>query len=65
MAYYRLHGFPRVYYSSYEAGFLDALAVRMRQHAAQGTAVWCIFDNTTLGAGTRNALDLMERLARS
>ena len=65
LAYYRLHGFPRVYYSSYEAGFLDALAVRMRQHAARGTPAWCIFDNTTLGAGTLNALDLMERLPRS
>ena len=65
LAYYRLHGFPRVYYSSYEAGFLDALAVRMRRHAAQGTPAWCIFDNTTLGAGTLNALDLMERLPRS
>ncbi len=24
--------------------------------------VWCIFDNTTLGAATRNALDLSSRL---
>jgi hypothetical protein len=24
--------------------------------------VWCIFDNTTLGAATGNALDLLERV---
>ena len=65
LAYYRLHGFPRVYYSSYEAGFLDALAVRMRQHIAEGTPAWCIFDNTTLGAGTANALSLLDGMRRS
>jgi hypothetical protein len=25
--------------------------------------VWCIFDNTALGAATANAIDLIERLA--
>jgi uncharacterized protein YecE (DUF72 family) len=62
MAYYRLHGSPRVYYSSYDAAFLDALAGRLRAHAASGTPCWCIFDNTTLGAGTANALDLAARV---
>jgi uncharacterized protein YecE (DUF72 family) len=65
LVYYRLHGFPRVYYSSYDAGFLDSLAVRIRQDTAQRAPVWCIFDNTTLGAGTGNALDLAERLKGS
>ena len=62
MAYYRLHGSPRVYYSSYEGPFLDALAGRLRAHAASGIPAWCIFDNTTLGAGTGNALDLAARV---
>jgi uncharacterized protein YecE (DUF72 family) len=59
LVYYRLHGFPRVYYSSYDADFLDALAIRMAQLSAPATPTWCIFDNTTLGAGTSNALDLL------
>jgi uncharacterized protein YecE (DUF72 family) len=59
-SYYRLHGSPRVYYSSYDAAFLDRLAVRMAESSAAGTLPWCIFDNTALGAATSNALDLVE-----
>ena len=62
MAYYRLHGSPRMYYSSYDAEFLDALAARLEALRRAGTRAWCIFDNTTLGAGTGNALSLAERL---
>ncbi|HET7729080.1 MAG TPA: DUF72 domain-containing protein [Usitatibacter sp.] len=62
MAYYRLHGSPRVYYSSYGDAFLDTLAQRLQSLARGGTPCWCIFDNTTLGAGTANALSLQERL---
>ena len=60
LVYYRLHGFPRIYYSSYDADFLDALANRVALSAA-ATTTWCIFDNTTLGAGTSNALSLHEK----
>jgi uncharacterized protein YecE (DUF72 family) len=62
MAYFRLHGSPRVYYSSYEAAFIQAMAVRLEALAARGVRCWCIFDNTTLGAGTANALALLEAL---
>jgi len=62
LVYYRLHGFPRVYYSSYDAGFLDALAGRLQRAGA--TPTWCIFDNTTLGAGTANALSVLEALVK-
>jgi uncharacterized protein YecE (DUF72 family) len=62
MAYYRLHGSPRVYYSSYEEGFLDAVAARLDHLRRAGIPSWCIFDNTTLGAGTANALSLVTRL---
>ncbi|HEV2855101.1 MAG TPA: DUF72 domain-containing protein [Thermoanaerobaculia bacterium] len=58
MSYYRLHGSPRMYYSAYSEEYIDALASRVRTDAAEGRNVWCIFDNTTLGAATRNALDL-------
>ena len=64
MAYYRLHGSPRIYYSSYTAEYLDRLALRLDQHGRDRIPCWCIFDNTTLGAGTANALDLKERLDR-
>jgi uncharacterized protein YecE (DUF72 family) len=61
-SYYRLHGSPKMYYSAYPEEYLDALAARLRADAAAGRSVWCIFDNTTLGAATRNALDLRSRL---
>ena len=62
MAYYRLHGSPRTYYSSYEDDYLDALASRLRQDVDAGREVWCIFDNTAAGAAAQNALDLLARL---
>ena len=61
-SYYRLHGSPKMYYSAYTEEYLEALAARLRAEAAAGRNVWCIFDNTTLGAATRNALDLRSRL---
>ena len=56
--YYRLHGSPKVYYSAYSEEFIEALAARVRHEEDAGRAVWVIFDNTTLGAATRNALEL-------
>jgi uncharacterized protein YecE (DUF72 family) len=58
LSYYRLHGWPKVYYSAYSAEFINSLAARIAaDQSGHGTA-WVIFDNTTLGAATRNALDL-------
>ena len=62
LAYFRLHGSPRVYYSSYEDDFLDSLADKLRDLRRRRIPTWCIFDNTTLGAATGNALSLIERL---
>jgi len=65
VVYYRLHGSPRVYYDTYSDDYLEALAARLRAHmASSGAPVWCIFDNTALGAATANAVDLMRRLPR-
>lgn len=61
-AYFRLHGTPRIYYSEYSAAFLAGLTDRLG--ALSGRDAWCIFDNTTLGAATENALDLDARLSR-
>lgn len=63
LAYFRLHGSPRMYYSSYEEEFLETLALKLDALRRRRIPTWCIFDNTTLGAGTSNALDLIERLA--
>jgi len=63
LAYFRLHGSPRTYYSAYDDDFLSALADQLRKLAARAST-WCIFDNTALGAATRNAITLSEKLAR-
>jgi len=63
LAYWRLHGSPRMYYSSYEPARLAALAQAMAAHPAP--EVWAIFDNTTSGAAAANALDLQADLVRA
>src|SRR5690349_1911382 len=62
LAYFRLHGSPRMYYSSYEGDFLEALAGKLRDARRRRIPTWCIFDNTTLGAATGNARSVMARL---
>jgi len=61
LAYFRLHGSPRPYYSAYTPDFLAALARTLRE-AARAGPVWCIFNNTAAGAATANALSLLELL---
>ena len=63
LAYFRLHGSPRVYYSSYDDDFLGDLALEVKALARRRIPTWCIFDNTTLGAATPNAMTVMARLA--
>ncbi|MGV7207142.1 DUF72 domain-containing protein [Oxalobacteraceae bacterium A2-2] len=53
--YARLHGSPRIYYSSYADDYLRLVADRLAE--AEGDA-WCIFDNTASGAALSNALFL-------
>jgi uncharacterized protein YecE (DUF72 family) len=50
--YYRLHGSPKIYSSSYDLEFLKQL------DSKQTSSSWVIFDNSTLGAATKNSLDL-------
>jgi uncharacterized protein YecE (DUF72 family) len=64
LVYYRLHGSPRIYWSDYEPERIAALAERLRAAAATDVERWCIFDNTTLGAATGNALALARLLAK-
>lgn len=56
MVYARLHGSPRMYYSSYSDAYLDQVAAWITARDA-----WCIFDNTASGAALPNALDLQHR----
>jgi uncharacterized protein YecE (DUF72 family) len=58
LVYLRLHGSPRVYYSSYEAPLIQALADRIAIELVHGREVWCIFDNTASGAAAHDALAL-------
>lgn len=57
--YFRLHGSPRMYYSCYSGTELVRVSEQLTQARAQGSTVWCIFDNTAQGAATRNARELM------
>jgi uncharacterized protein YecE (DUF72 family) len=60
LAYWRLHGSPRVYYSSYPEAALDTLAQALASSEAAET--WCVFDNTASGAAAADALALKARL---
>jgi len=60
--YFRLHGSPQIYFSSYTTSYLDGLAFRLRMHARAGDTVWCIFDNTIRGAAASNALCVARKI---
>jgi uncharacterized protein YecE (DUF72 family) len=63
LVYHRLHGSPTMYRSDYDPPCIAALAEQLREAAAPRVERWCIFDNTTLGAATGNALSLASLLA--
>jgi uncharacterized protein YecE (DUF72 family) len=57
LAYFRLHGSPRKYWSRYDEHYIESLATavsRMSSHEE----VWCVFDNTASGAAIENAWEL-------
>jgi uncharacterized protein YecE (DUF72 family) len=60
IAYFRLHGSPSVYRSSYDEKAIEAQAEVVASLSAHGADVWTIYDNTTLGAAIANALQLVE-----
>jgi uncharacterized protein YecE (DUF72 family) len=61
IAYFRLHGAPRMYWSRYDASYLLRLANLARQISAS-VDVWCVFDNTASGAAMDNAWELQQLL---
>lgn len=62
LAYFRLHGSPVMYRSSYDDGRLESYAAALRRQAGQGRDCWCIFDNTASGAALADALRLQQLL---
>ena len=60
LVYYRLHGSPRMYYSSYDDEFLRSLAAKVEPHQN----AWIIFDNTAHFHAWSNALRLQQLLAK-
>ncbi len=62
LAYFRLHGSPKVYYSNYRQDYLSTLTDRLGEAARTASDVWCIFDNTALGHATGNALTIAASL---
>ncbi len=63
LVYFRLHGSPRRYYSSYEDGALELLASQVLRFARKAEA-WCVFDNTASGAAIANALSLVGKIGK-
>ena len=63
LSYYRLHGSPIPYRSSYEPERLEAYARSMAADLGEGRDVWSIFDNTASSAASGNALDLQALLS--
>ncbi|MBV9333343.1 MAG: DUF72 domain-containing protein [Candidatus Eremiobacteraeota bacterium] len=55
LRYFRMHGAPRMYYSSYGEEALSALGTRVY---SSNVETWCIFDNTASGAALDDALRL-------
>jgi uncharacterized protein YecE (DUF72 family) len=58
LAYYRLHGSPRIYYSNYDDDALEKLSRLLADHRTRAAQTWCIFDNTAAFAALGNALAL-------
>jgi uncharacterized protein YecE (DUF72 family) len=63
LAYFRLHGSPRVYYSAYAPEVLESVAGTIQSNVSRGITTWCIFDNTALGFATGDALTVQGILA--
>ena len=55
IAYFRLHGSPRMYWSRYDPQRLAAWIDDLRRNETK-SEVWCIFDNTAGNAALDNAL---------
>jgi uncharacterized protein YecE (DUF72 family) len=62
VAYFRLHGSPRTYWSRYAESDIEELALTLSK-VSDAEEVWCVFDNTASGAAIENAWELRQRLS--
>ena len=62
LAYFRLHGSPRKYWSRYDVDYLSRLASIVGE-ISQSADVWCVFDNTASGSALENAWELQNLVA--
>lgn len=62
LQYWRLHGSPSIYHSSYHDEALQRLAQELLRASALGIPAWCIFDNTASGEALGNVLTLQRLL---
>ena len=62
VAYFRLHGSPRTYWSRYDERAIAALATTV-ERISTAEQIWCVFDNTASGSAIENAWELRERLS--
>lgn len=53
--YVRLHGKPKIYYSSYTGDEIESFSTLLAPNS------WCVFDNTASGAAIENALTVLEK----
>lgn len=65
VVYFRMHGSPTIYVSSYGEERLAALASALHSVTPLPREAWCIFDNTARGAAPFDAIDLATRLIRA
>ena len=64
LAYFRLHGSPVIYRSSY-ADRIEKIGETLLATSAKSNDVWCVFDNTASSDATQNALAVLQVIARS
>ena len=64
LSYFRLHGSPIMYRSSYGDARLEDYAAEIRAELEAARETWCMFDNTASSAATGDALSLMAKLDR-
>jgi uncharacterized protein YecE (DUF72 family) len=65
LAYFRLHGAPRIYWSRYEHAALETWSAAALAEMAKGRETWVILDNTAADFAVENALELQALLDRT
>lgn len=62
LAYFRLHGNPRMYWSPYDEAALRSVAEKAQAWFEKDHQVWIMFDNTASGEAAPNALRLKKMI---